>query len=220
MDHKRDGPFKVGDRVNLVWVGWNGIKYPGTVIAYKKKDGRQCVKLDGRAGGSGPGGSYSIGDHVTATLINPSTEPQAQEADIEFKVGDRVRHLGCFTGTIVDVLVSEYSGQTIHVRRDDGQQGSGLDGTWICSVEKLTLISSTEPQAQEETRMKAYQWVIWNVDEKGTRLSIAEQSQAMAAYASVEAAKMSIWAMFAGDGSDGTSTNITDYEVVVHPFGG
>jgi hypothetical protein len=145
MDNKREDPFWVGDRVIMKWPD-DDEKYPGIVIADRKKNGKQCVMLDDYFGGGGPGGSYVIDSDKTVELISPSTEPQAQE----------------------------------------------------------------------ETRMKAYQWVIWNVDENGTRLSIAEWG-GYVPYASEQHVKMEAWANFKATTK---GAELKDYEVEIHPFGG
>jgi len=213
MDNKRASPFKVGDRVenkkrgyigNFVGVG------PGV-------NGRATSFVDRDDG-------VKAWEAWTDYLTLIATEPEAQEA--KYKVGDRVRHKQfCFIGTVVDAN---------NVRPDDviGAEAvstHGLfDGCWrIYDMAKGFTLITTEPVAftgkqpewifiEEETGMlKAYEWIIWGLDEAGERTGIESQSGLAMPFKSAENAKLWAWQQYATTGQDPDSC-----EVQVVPFGG
>lgn len=58
---------------------------------------------------------------------------------MEFKIGDRVSaRLSdgtiLYTGTVYAIY-----DRTVHLLRDDGRIGGGIDGTWLCATLQLVL---------------------------------------------------------------------------------
>lgn len=131
-----------------------------------------------------------------------------------FKVGDRVRHnVHGFTGTVVndkDVKPDDLS------RATELAGGRIFSGCWrrLDLTDSFELITTEPVAAQEGTEMKAYQWVIWSVED-GARTAMADQSEKMMPFKSADNAKLWAWQQFAKAGEDPDC-----FEVEVHPFGG
>jgi len=103
--------------------------------------------------------------------------PAAKEAGPKYKVGDEFRFANGeykpFRGTIVGVRDdnNNYQMSWCWTGKKDYRN------TWSESAidNQLVLVTTTEPQAQEEIEMQAYNWAIWNKDVDGEKLDIVDQ---------------------------------------------
>jgi len=79
---------------------------------------------------------------------------------------------------------------------------------WAAMMRKFVL-------TQEDSTMKAYEWIIWSIED-GKRTGIEGRSEQPEAHKNAENAKLAAWCAFAA----GEEYDPDDYEVEVCPFGG
>jgi len=135
----------------------------------------------------------------------------------KYKVGDRVKtdngHKGVIVKRDIDHCLPSGTNAPNCLKVD------GWMKKYWWSDGGLTLISpapTTEPVAQEETKMQAYQGLIWEMDADGQRDKIVSE-YGFSAYRTPDEAMMEMWADFKRKNKD---AELKNYEVQVVPFGG